>query len=300
MDEKEIIEQSEKFMQQLTMLAYKHNANREFNNFLDAIKENDIEQINSNKIFRIIDEVVLKNEQFVKTIPTKTVFYRAREINIEDYQNKEVGLEIDKQNITHGYNEINSKEPVLGISSGGRNNIKGSSYLYLANNEETACVEIKSKLRSLISLATFELEKDITIIDFSNEVAFNVEDNTVFNLSLGTFFTQLMMQYFVPVENEEAYKATQIISDYIRKSGIDGIAYRSFYSPGGINYTLFNSHNSIVKFKDSRIVAHQFEKHVFVDFNNKKNIETCSNDIWNYNENVVSKILKDMQDTFNK
>ena len=44
-----------------------------------------------------------------------------------------------------GYDDINSREPILGIGSEGRNNIAGASYLYIASNPETACMEIKSQ-----------------------------------------------------------------------------------------------------------------------------------------------------------
>ncbi|NBH86677.1 RES domain-containing protein [bacterium C-53] len=38
-----------------------------------------------------------------------------------------------------------------------------------------------------------------------------------------------MLRFFEPVRGENAYRATQIISDYLRKTGVDGIKYRSFF-----------------------------------------------------------------------
>ena len=41
--------------------------------------------------------------------------------------------------------------------------------------------------------------------------------------------------------NELEYYTTQYLTDYIRKTGVDGISYRSYYDETGINYTIFNS-----------------------------------------------------------
>lgn len=53
-----------------------------------------------------------------------------------------------------------------GVPGAGRNNIGGTSYLYIASNPETACTEIKSDLSNLISLATFKIKKPLYIYDF--------------------------------------------------------------------------------------------------------------------------------------
>ena len=39
--------------------------------------------------------------------------------------------------------------------------------------------------------------------------------------------------------------------------GIDGIKYKSFFTPGGINYTIFNCHPSAIEFCESRVLLHK-------------------------------------------
>ena len=46
-----------------------------------------------------------------------------------------------------------------------------------------------------------------------------------------------------PVNDFEKYKTTQMLTDYLRKTGIDGISYRSYFDRKGINYTFFNSYH---------------------------------------------------------
>lgn len=176
------------------------------------------------------------------------------------------------------YDKMNSCEPILGKGRDGRNNVAGLSYLYAASNEETACAEIKSQLGELISLAEFEVKKRLNIIDFSCDKTFEREKSKLHEMSFGVFFTQLMMKYCEPVNDSSEYKVTQLISEYIRKTGVDGIAYKSYLSPGGINYTIFHSHRSLIEYQRSRILIHKQANHSFWDFNNDKAIFSNKDD----------------------
>lgn len=165
--------------------------------------------------------------------------------------------------------------------------------MYVASNEATACTEIKSQFGEYISLAEFEVKKDMNIVDFSSKKSFEVKYSELYNMSLAVFFTQLMMQYCAPVKDSNGYRATQIISEYIRKIGVDGIAYQSYLSPGGINYTIFHSHRSLIKFKKSRILIHKQANHSFWDFNNDTAIfSNKDNFLMKYDEKQAEKHKK--------
>ena len=43
-----------------------------------------------------------------------------------------------------GYDDINSREPILGIGSEGRNNIAGASYLYIASNPAVSYTHLET------------------------------------------------------------------------------------------------------------------------------------------------------------
>lgn len=116
-------------------------------------------------------------------------------------------------------------------------------------------------------------------------------------MDLNTFFNSLMFSFCQP--DPEIYHFTQIISDYLRKSGIDGLAYLSFYT-GKMNYTIFNSHKSNIRFDNSKIVSHHFTNEIFWDFNNNDTLKSCDEASCNYNTNEADEILKDLQKQFNK
>lgn len=242
------------------------NARIQFYRFVNAIKEEKGFTEEIQKIQKIIDDIVLGKEstQFKKYLEAGTRCYRARIIKPEhDDKVEEMGIGITKNGEFVGYNDINSREPILGVSGEGRNNIAGASYLYIASNEETACMEVKSQFGDLVSLATFELIEPLEIIDFASDK----EDAEYCNMSIKKFFALLMLRYTEPIRDENEYRATQIISDYLRKTGVDGVAYRSFLTPGGTNYTIFNSHPSKIKFLGSRVLLHKQANHSFWDFN---------------------------------
>ena len=253
---------------------YSVNARVLFSNFINSLETKCGNDDAMRHILQIIDEIVLgkEKEQFMKIIEPGMQFYRARIIDASDDGCLEKGIGITSEGKYVGYNEENSKEPIIGISSNGRNNIAGASYLYIASNPETACIEIKSQFGDLISLATFQINEPIKIIDFASDKEFQTSDSKNYGIALGVLFTQLMLRFMEPVKETNAYKATQIISDHLRKTGIDGIAYKSFLSPSGINYTIFNCHSSKIKYCESKIVIHKQANHSFWDLNAEKEI----------------------------
>lgn len=274
-----------------------------FNKFINDFKK---EASYDNKVFNIIDNIVIDEEtsnQFITTIDKNSVFYRARKIDINDYHKSNKGLKINKDNenyyYTNGYNELNSIEPPLGISVEGRNNISGSSYLYVAEDIETACAEIKTNAADFISLAKFEVQKPLKIVDFCNEKAFEKYYSEKYNMSLGMFFTLLMFQYTKPITNPEEYKITQFISDYIRKAGFDGVSYRSFYT-GKTNYTIFNCHKKNIKFVDSKILLHRLSRKIYWDFDNKKTLFATKIKDEEFDFDSAKDMLKDLYDIMKK
>lgn len=252
------------------------NAKIAFQNFLEAVNGINIakQETALREVYGILDSVVLENEkdQFRNKLLPGEKYYRARIIRPEDYGKVETGIGRSSDDKFSGYNEINSREPILGISGVGRNNLAGVSYLYVASNEATACMEVKSQFGDLISLATFEILEPLVVIDFSSDKAFDRELSIQHNLSMGVFFTLLMSHYSEPVKDNRSYRATQIVSDYLRKTGIDGVAYRSSLSPEGVNYTIFNNHPSNIKYVGSKILIHKQANHSFWDLNEEKAI----------------------------
>lgn len=110
-----------------------------------------------------------------------------------------------------------------------------------------------------------------------------------------------MAQYTLPVKSEKIYRATQILSDYLRKTGVDGIAYKSYLAPGGVNYTIFNSHSHAIKFVNSRVLMHKQANHSFWDFNNKQAIfSNPENNLMDYDQKIAGEHIKHLSQTFRR
>lgn len=268
-DIKRLAEDFEKFYKA------RHYARQVFNEFINEIGSECCSSQNLKKVYEIIDHEVFgeNKDRFITQIEAETLCYRARIIPVEDYTKTEKGIGIKLDGTIQGYNEENSREPLVGISSSGRNNISGVSYLYMASDPETACTEVKPQLRDLISLATFKIESPMRIVDFSTEKRLPGTQFEGEEISLAVFFTELMLQFSKPVKNNQYYP-TQIIADYIRKTGIDGIKYKSFLTPNGYNYTIFNSHPSHISFLGSRVLVYQQANYSYWDLEAKKAILT--------------------------
>ena len=230
-------------------------------------------------LFSIIDEIVLNRNQspFYKVLPAGTILYRARVIN-PDCLTRANGIDIIGEKTDwhiQGFDEANSVECPLGIGSIGRNNIKGASYLYVAEDEATACAEVKSNLLDILSLAEFELKKPLEYIDFSKDVSLENSLSSKYAMNMAEFMTRVMSKFTTPVSNEKEYLASQVISDYIRKTGVDALAYMSHFTQKS-NFTVFHSHKSNIVFKSSRIILHYGCDDVFLDYNHRRELHAKS------------------------
>lgn len=274
------------------------NAMKTYREFVDAVhvaewgagdKPNSLQDA-SKRIFDTIDEQVFgkgRDSGFMKSIVKGSTFYRARVIEAN-----QITMRSGKRDVLCGYGEGGSREPPLGVSSSGRANPQGSSYLYVANNEETACAEIKPHLRSFISVAQFSAEKDLTVVDYASEESFRREASREHKFSLGEFFTCLMFDFSRPVYDPADYLPTQIIADHLRKHGVDGVAYRSFLSSGGINYVFFNCCGENLAFEGrSRIFLYYGAHEVFWDLSDGRDVVASVNDTDGYSEEEAQDII---------
>jgi len=298
---KNAMDEMQKIKDDMNNLGWSVNARNNFNRFIDAIDTDDGLIAAVQEMYSLIDDMVLEKEaaQFKSYLDVGTEFYRARIIKPEDDGNFEKGIGKTSDGKLLGYDDVNSREPILGIGSEGRNNIAGASYLYVASEPEVACMEIKSQFGDLISLAKFELVRPFNIIDFAAEKTFQRKDTEFYGMSMGVFFSQLMLRFTQPVRGENEYRATQIISDYLRKTGIDGIKYRSFLTPRGFNYTFFNSHPKAIRFCGSKVLLHKQANHSFWDFNDETEImSNREGKLLIYDKDIAEKHKKHLMQRF--
>ena len=229
-------------------------------NFLNLLKNNKKctnEEIENTLVIKALDSIISDpKQQFIKTLNKGKPLYRCRDVNsFGKKRNDGITAKCDgeKWQFT-GYNDMNSKEAPLNAANAGRANIKGVSYLYTATDPYTACAEIQPKNRSTVSCATFLLEKDVHLISLQERTMVKgFEDFEAENKVPICSVLSAIIRFFQYSDIDESiYAFTQIISDYCRKAGFDGIMYQSVITEGE-NVVLFNCHKSIVKFQSSKL-----------------------------------------------
>jgi RES domain-containing protein len=122
-------------------------------------------------------------------------------------------------------------------ATAGRLNPEGIPYLYLAKEQLTAVAEARPWRGAMVSMATFEVTKDIELYDFTLPPAdaHTFEDFLVRNLGIA---------FSTPAHHADrtAYGATQYLSEQLKDAGagrVLGILYPSALQPNGVNVALF-------------------------------------------------------------
>ncbi|MFH1052679.1 MAG: RES domain-containing protein [bacterium] len=138
-------------------------------------------------------------------------------------------------------------KPPNNIVSNGRANPLGISYLYVASTIDTAIAEIRGQKGELITVAEFELKKNLELADLRDPIKtispfdFNSNDeleliykNMPFLILLGNELSKPVM----PREANLEYLPSQYLSELFKHIGFHGIIYRSSISDGN-NYVIF-------------------------------------------------------------
>ena len=192
-------------------------------------------------ITKFLDAIISSGEKRAIHIPKDRIFFRA--------QRGCDGRPILDENEEHIADEDwpHSKErmfPIKGKVTEGRANPRGISYIYLADNRDTACAEVRPWKGSALSLGLFRIKRELKIIDCTNvakrirfyfkEPAPEVRENCVWD-----DINNALSRPINPNDPETEYVPTQIIAEVFRKEGYDGMAYKSS-SGKGYNIVLFD------------------------------------------------------------
>ena len=187
-----------------------------------------------------------------RTIQIGTTFYRARlghqivepldflsESDVEKLDSDDYLLDEKNNIITLDKSEM-MPPPAEKIEKGGRMNPNYISYTYLSECIHGACVEVRPFINGTISVATIRSKSELKIKDFTtwDNIPNNFEKLILRELDLLLSF---------PISQDESsleYLPTQIIAEYLRFSGYDGICYNSSLMRNVKNYVIFD-HNKL-------------------------------------------------------
>ena len=139
--------------------------------------------------------------------------------------------------------------PPKELASAGRANPLGIPYLYLCNKMETTYYEVRAVYLDRLSIGKFTVQRDLNIVDFSDKAnLFYTYSESGANLSdivkRKIIFDNIRTDLSKPLrrfDTEIEYVPTQLICEYCKLNGADGIRFESSLHQSGTNIVLFNS-----------------------------------------------------------
>lgn len=134
------------------------------------------------------------------------------------------------------------------LSTPGRANPRGIPYLYLCSDEETTYSEVRAVQLDRLGIGRFLIKKDLAIVDFNTEVslylAYDMGNDLAIVVAGKRIITAIQKDMSRPMrryDSELDYIPTQLICEYCKVKGADGICFESTLHRGGKNYVLFDS-----------------------------------------------------------
>tara|TARA_R110002074_G_scaffold228259_2_gene399947 strand:+ start:153128 stop:154141 length:1014 start_codon:yes stop_codon:yes gene_type:complete len=147
------------------------------------------------------------------------------------------------------FNESEMGAPPHKLSSFGRANPAGIPYLYLASDKITAISEVRPYTGEKAAVATFNINKELSVIDLRDprdtispfmflDNLLSIREDVLFLDQLGIELSQPVLPNYAAID----YTPTQFLCEFIKKSGYDGVMYKSSNGTG-TNLALFNPDN---------------------------------------------------------
>lgn len=138
--------------------------------------------------------------------------------------------------------------PPAKITPAGRANPLGIPYLYLCQEEETCYYEVRALYLDRLSIGTFNVTKELKILDFTKKMSLYVANTMSSNLATEISKFKLIQRISADLskplrrfDTELEYVPTQLICEFCKLNEIDGIRFNSSLHVGGVNIVLFDS-----------------------------------------------------------
>ena len=128
----------------------------------------------------------------------------------------------------------------------GRLNPEGMPYLYLASDPYTAVAEVRPWIGAQVTVARVKINRNIKIIDFTNETPVGRFPGANFPGSESgaeTIWRELLSYAIsIPLQPNHSvnYVPTQYFAEVLKANGVGGIKYKSSLNPKGFNLTIFD------------------------------------------------------------
>jgi len=181
-------------------------ADKLIKNFKNEIKLNN-RFFPHHDLYKIFDALI---NNYCKIIPKGTTLYRGR---------------LNPFKIKKPFSVKEMGKPDSDIVTNNRANPPGINYLYLADDVDTVIAELRPNKNCFITIAQFETQKEINIIELSDALpSLEIDDKTFsFGINLGIEFSKTVDTNRSLLE----YLPTQYFAEYCKSKRLDGIKYLS-------------------------------------------------------------------------
>ncbi|MBQ4547605.1 MAG: RES family NAD+ phosphorylase [Bacteroidales bacterium] len=121
--------------------------------------------------------------------------------------------------------------------SEGRANPKYVKYLYVAESPTTAIFEVRPFIYDAVNIAKIQVNEPLRVANIAVDLDLSNDKNATVEM-----YVMGMIQgaFSKPTNNTDDYIPTQVIAEYIKSLGYDGIRFNSSIHSGGVNLTIFN------------------------------------------------------------
>ena len=146
---------------------------------------------------------------------------------------------MSKSNPFKGLTKEASFVPPKGVKvSEGRVNPKYVKYLYVAESPTTAMFEVRPFIFDAVNIAKIQANDYLKIANIAVDV--NLPTNNKEATKEMYVMRMIQRAFSKPTTNLDDYIPTQVIAEYIKSLGYDGIRFNSSLHYGGVNLTIFN------------------------------------------------------------
>ena len=221
----------------------------QFNSWWDFIRfEESVRQRNrffhEPKVIEFLDTLLQTCSSRHRTIKEGKLLWRAQ-LGNATYQRADMHEDVEVVYDEEIPYPAERMKPLPYAAHEGRANPRGIPCLYVATDPETAMSEVRPWLGANVSIGQFILKKEVTLIDFSVGHAsagkYFIEEPTP-AVREAAIWTQIDKTFSEPASNDMGsteYVPTQVISEFFRNQGFDGVVYKSSMGPGH-NVALFD------------------------------------------------------------
>ncbi len=208
----------------------------------------------------------------------KGIYYRARVIDTQNVTDDKGFSISDTGKISSGFNELESGKAPECIIKSGRLNHEWEAIWYLASDAYTAMAEVHPPIRGQVSLAKYEIvdDSDVYVLNFASKKfkmknGFEKTGTALENWNLNKMYVQMQSILTLPAYKERTYYISNIVGDMIKKTGVSGVRYKSFYGKG-TNIALWDIDEKVLKYCGSKVFLNYCSNNEFISLEDEKKI----------------------------